>query len=72
MIWFKKNQLYDIYDKNFIKQNQFSIKERLAKKMYDLQVHNHQKAERSLQVTEQKEEKEKEQREKILAQILKW
>ena len=40
--------------------------------MYDLQLHNHQKAERSLQVTEQKEEKEKEQREKILGQILKW
>lgn len=40
--------------------------------MYDLQLHNHQKAVRSLQVTEQKEEKEKEQREKILSQILKW
>jgi hypothetical protein len=40
--------------------------------MYDLQLQNHQKAVRSLQVTEQKEEKEKEQREKILSQILKW
>lgn len=40
--------------------------------MYDLQLQNHQKAERSLQVTEHKEEKEKEQRQKILSQILKW